>query len=159
MDRLIRFLEQPSSYPHKPARVRSTQTHISWVFFAPPFVFKIKKPVNFGFLNFSSLRQRHYYCEREIELNRRLAPDVYCGVVPIYKKGDTFSFEANGEVAEYSVQMKELPDGFFLHQLLKCGRVFESEVDRVISRLHEFYDSVPPIARTSQPFLRATATQ
>jgi aminoglycoside phosphotransferase family enzyme/predicted kinase len=150
MDRLARFLEQPSSYPHKPATVRSTQTHISWVFFASPFVFKIKKPVNFGFLNFSSLEQRRYYCEREMELNRRLAPDVYCGVVPIYENGDTFSFEANGEVAEYSVQMKELPDGSFLHQLLRRGLVSEPEVNRVISRLHEFYDSVPPIARTEE---------
>lgn len=115
------------------------------MFFAPPFVYKIKKPVNFGFLDFSSLEQRRFYCEREIELNRRLAPDIYCGVVPIYKSGETFSFEANGKVVEYAVQMKELTDGFFLHQLLKKRLVAETEINRVISRLHQFYDTVPPV--------------
>src|SRR5436190_22289813 len=108
---LTAFFEQPSSYPHRPAEVRSTQTHISVVFFAPPFVFKVKKPVNLGFLDFSSLEKRHHFCEREVDLNRRLAPAMYCGVLPIFKKGETFSFERNGEIAEYCVQMKELADG------------------------------------------------
>lgn len=141
ISKLVAFLESPASYPHRPTTVRSTETHISWVFFAAPFVFKVKKPVNFGFLDFSSLEQRRHFCQREVELNRRLAPDIYCGVLPIYKKEESFAFEANGEVAEYCVQMKELQDGFFLHQLLVKELVSEKEINRVISRLQEFYDS------------------
>lgn len=121
--------------------MRSIETHISWVFFATPFVFKVKKPVDFGFLDFSSLEKRRYFCAREIELNRRLAPEIYCGVLPIYRRADGFTFDGNGEVVEYCVQMKELQDGFFLHQLLARGLVSDKEVNRVISRLQEFYGS------------------
>ena len=77
---LLAFLKSPASYPHRPAEVRSTETHISWVFFAPPFVYKVKKPVDFGFLDFSTLERRRHFCEREVQLNRRLCPDVYLGV-------------------------------------------------------------------------------
>src|SRR5437763_9929071 len=124
---LVSFLEVPASYPHGPPEVRSIQTHISWVFIAPPFVFKVKKAVNFGFLDFSSLEKRHHFCQREVELNRRLCPEVYLGVVPIYRTGSDFSFKAGGEVAEYSVKMKELPRGWFLSELLAKGLVGEKE--------------------------------
>ena len=141
---LISFLESPASYPHGPPEIHSIQTHISWVFIAPPFVFKVKKPVNFGFLDFSSLEKRHHFCQREVELNRRLCPEVYLGVVPIYRTGSDFSFKADGEVAEYSVKMKELPCGWFLSELLAKGLVGETEINRVISCLHRFYESETP---------------
>jgi uncharacterized protein len=66
----IAFLESPASYPHRPAKVRAIQTHISSVSIAPPFVFKVKKPVNLGFPDFSTLEKSHYFCQREVELNR-----------------------------------------------------------------------------------------
>ena len=143
-ERLISFLELPASYPHGPPEIHSIQTHISWVFIARPFVFKVKKAVNFGFLDFSSLEKRHHFCQREVELNRRLCPDVYLGVVPIYRTGSDFSFKADGEVAEYSVKMKELPCGWFLSELLAKGLVGETEINRVISCLHRFYESETP---------------
>ena len=77
---LIAFLESPASYPHGPAEVRVIQIHISRVFIASPFVFKVK-PVNLGFLDFSTLEKRRYFCQREVDLNRRLAPEVYLGIV------------------------------------------------------------------------------
>src|SRR5204863_5115540 len=141
---LISFLESPASYPHGPPEIHSIQTHISWVFIARPFVFKVKKAVNFGFLDFSSLEKRHHFCQREVELNRRLCPDVYLGVVPIYRTGSDFSFKADGEVAEYSVKMKQLPRGWFLSELLAKGLVGEKEINRVISCLHRFYESETP---------------
>jgi len=95
-EELVSFLESPASYPDKPQAVRVLQTHISWVFIAAPLVFKVKKPVNLGFLDFSTLEKRRYFCQLELFLNRRLSPDVY-------------SLQANGEAAEYSVKMKELP--------------------------------------------------
>ncbi len=153
-ERLISFLESPASYPHGPLEIQSIQTHISSVFIAPPFVFKVKKPVNFGFLDFSSLEKRRHFCQREVELNRRLCPEVYLGVVPIYRTGSDFSFKADGEVAEYSVKMRELPhswparrslgEGGFLRELLAKGLVGEKEINRVISRLHRFYQSETP---------------
>src|SRR5438046_4298565 len=115
---LVSFLEVPASYPHGPREVRSIQTHISWVFVTTPFVFKVKKPVNLVFLNFSTLEKRHHFCQRELELNRRLCPEIYLGVVPLYKNASGFSFEAEGEIAEYAVQMKQLPDGCFLRELV-----------------------------------------
>jgi len=149
-ERLVSFLESPASYPHRPPEVSSMQTHISWVFIAPPFVFKVKKPVNFGFLDFSTLEKRRHFCEREIELNRRLCPEVYLRVIPIYKSASGFSFKAQGEIAEYSVMMKQLPAGSFLSELLAKGLVGETEINRVISCLHRFYESETPTPEIEQ---------
>ena len=143
-EQLVAFLRLPGSYPHRPDTVRPVQTHISWVFIAPPFVFKVKKPVNLGFLDFSTLEKRRYFCEREVELNRRLAPEVYLGVVRIYKTASGFSFEGEGEIVEHSVKMRELPHGGFLSELLAKGLVGEPEIDRVVLRLHRFYQSETP---------------
>src|SRR2546423_3346897 len=107
--KLIDFLKLPASYPHRPRRVLLRQTHISWVFLASPFVFKVKKPINLGFLDFSTLEKRHHFCQREIELNRRLCPEIYLDVVPIYEAGSGFAFKPPGEIVEYAVKMKELP--------------------------------------------------
>jgi hypothetical protein len=143
-DQLLEFLKSQSSYPHRPMEVRLLETHISWVFIASPFVFKVKKPVSLGFLDFSSLERRHHFCQRELELNRRLCPEVYLEVLPIYKGASGYSFTARGQIAEYSVKMKELPDGWFLRQLLAKHVVEETEINRVISRLHRFYESQTP---------------
>jgi len=149
-EQLVAFLRLPGSYPHRPDTVRPVQTHISWVFIAPPFVFKVKKPVNLGFLDFSTLEKRRYFCEREVELNRRLAPEVYLGVVRIYKTASGFSFEGEGEIVEHSVKMRELPQGGFLSELLAKGLVGEPEIDRVVLRLHRFYQSETPTREIEQ---------
>src|SRR5213592_1093631 len=141
---LVSFLEVPASYPHGPREVRSIQTHISWVFVTTPFVFKVKKAVNLGFLDFSTLEKRRHFCQRELELNRRLCPSVYLDIVPIYKSASGFSFNPEGEIAEYSVKMRELPGGWFLSELLVNRLVGENEINRVISCLHRFYESQPP---------------
>ena len=142
--KLIDFLKLPASYPHRPRRVLLRQTHISWVFLASPFVFKVKKPINLGFLDFSTLEKRHHFCQRELELNRRLCPDVYLDVLPIYKTASNFSFKTKGKIAEYCLKMKELPSGWFLRELLAERRVGESEINRIISRLRRFYGSQTP---------------
>ena len=120
------------------------QTHISWVFIASPFVFKVKKPMELGFLDFSTLEKRRHFCQRELDLNRRLCPDIYLGVVPIYERASGFSFNAEGEIAEYSVKMRQLQSGWFLSQLLAKGLVGEKEIKRVICCLHRFYESEKP---------------
>jgi uncharacterized protein len=147
---LIAFLESPESYPHRPTEVRAIQTHISWVFIASPFVVKVKKPVNLGFLDFSTLEKRHYFCRREIELNRRLCPEIYLDAVAIYKSTSGFSFNGEGEIVEYAVKMKELPDGWFLGELVEKNLVGEKEINRVISTLHRFYQSETPTPEIEQ---------
>src|SRR6266511_498421 len=157
---LTAFLESPASYPHRPTEIHAIQTHISWVFIASPFVFKVKKPVNLGFLDFSTLEKRHYFCQREIELNRRLAPEIYLGVVPIYKTGSDFSFNAEGEVVEYAVKMKELshggPDrrslgeGGFLSELLEKNLVGEKKINRLITTMNRFYKTESPTPEIEQ---------
>jgi uncharacterized protein len=147
---LTAFLESPESYPHKPPEVREIQTHISWVFIASPFVFKVKKPVNLGFLDFSTLEKRHHFCRREVALNRRLAPEVYLEVVAIYKTTSGFSFNPEGEIVEYAVKMKELPHGRFLNELLEKNLIGEKEIDRVISVLRQFYEAESPTPEIEQ---------
>jgi uncharacterized protein len=149
-ERLIAFLESPESYPHRPTEVRAIQTHISWVFVASPFVFKVKKPVKLGFLDFSTLEKRHYFCQREIELNQRLCPETYLDVISIYETESGFSFSPPGDIVEYAVKMKELPHGWFLSELLEKNLVGEKEINRVISSLHRFYQAETPTPEIEQ---------
>ena len=106
--------------------------------------------MDLGFLDFSTLEKRRHFCQRELELNRRLAPEVYLGVVFIYKSASGFSFNAEGEVAEYSLKMRELPGGWFLSELLAKGLVGETEINRVIACLHRFYESETPTPEIEQ---------
>jgi aminoglycoside phosphotransferase family enzyme/predicted kinase len=149
-EQLIAFLESPESYPHRPTEVRAIQTHISWVFVASPFVFKVKKPVKLGFLDFSTLEKRHYFCQREIELNQRLCPETYLDVISIYETESGFSFSPPGDIVEYAVKMKELPHGWFLSELLEKNLVGEKEINRVISSLHRFYQAETPTPEIEQ---------
>ena len=100
---LLAFLRVPASYPHHPQEVREVHTHASLVLIVPPYVYKIKKPVDLGFLDFTTLEKRRYFCEREVALNSRLAPGIYLGVETITRQGGGFSFGGNGPVVEFAV--------------------------------------------------------
>jgi hypothetical protein len=145
---LLRFLAEAGSYPHKPEQVEHIQTHISHVFMVPPFVYKIKKPVNFGFLDYSTLKKRHEFCRREVELNRRLCDGVYLGVVAIVKENEKFKFvpenEAPDSVFEYAVKMRQLSEEHFLHSLIKEGKLDRQHLDRVADKLADFYRQQKP---------------
>ncbi len=144
---ILEFLLDPRSYPHHPERVRMLQTHSSWVFIAGGFVYKVKKPVNFGFLDFSTLERRNYFCEREVELNCRLCSNVYLGVVPISWKAGRIVFGHGDEIAEYAVQMRTLPERYFMLRLLERGEVGPVEIDRIVSTLGRFYKAQRPGAK------------
>ena len=79
----IKFLMKPEAYPEPTAKVELLQTHVSWIFLTDSHAYKIKKPVNFGFLNFSTIDRRRFYCNEEVRLNRRLCPEIYEGVVEV----------------------------------------------------------------------------
>lgn len=143
--RVLSFLAERMSYPHRPEVVRMVQTHASWVFIAPPFVYKIKKPVNFGFLDFSSLEQRHADCQRELLLNRRLAADIYLDVQPVVETPAGLQLGGDGRILEWVVIMRELDASGFLHELLRHGEVTPEMMDRVVRRLHGFYLEQGPL--------------
>lgn len=142
---MLEFLSQPRSYAHQPDEVRHIQTHISHVFMAPPFVYKIKKPVDFGFLDYSTLEKRRRLCYKEVELNRRLAADVYLGVVAITQREGRCAFQEDEsspeEVVEYAVKMKQLAPEYFLHRYIDRGELQQEHLDRVAGRLAEFYQN------------------
>lgn len=147
LERLLHFLEQPESYPHQAEQVEHIQTHISHVFMAPPFVYKLKKPVNFGFLDYSTLEKRKELCHREVELNRRLCEDIYLGVVGVIPKGEGFELkpdDGSGSAVEYAVKMKELPEQYFLHTYLEDDTLTREHLDRVADKLAEFYNGQQP---------------
>ncbi|MEI9892551.1 MAG: hypothetical protein WDN28_01165 [Chthoniobacter sp.] len=119
------------------------QTHASWVVLTPRFAYKVKKPVNLGFLDFSTLEKRRHFCEREVMLNRRLSQGVYLGIVPITRKGKKLMFGAHGEVVEYAVKIRRLSTRRFLLRLAERGRITERDLDVVIARLKSFYSAQP----------------
>ena len=123
LQELVSFLARPASYPHRPESVRIIQTHISIVALASPYVYKLKKPVIMGFLDFSTLKKRHHYCREELRLNRRLCSSTYLEVLPIFRSEAGLTFDQGNEIVDYVVQMKQLPEGFFLHEMLENGEV------------------------------------
>src|SRR5262245_50820366 len=98
---LIEALSDPGAYRHQVDVVEVRQTHISVVFLAGPYAYKIKKPVNLGFLDYSTLERRRHFCDQEVHLNRRLAPSVYLGVVPVVRGGTAVKMDGPGEAIEW----------------------------------------------------------
>jgi aminoglycoside phosphotransferase family enzyme/predicted kinase len=134
---------EPGFYPGRPEKVELRQTHISYVFLAGPEVYKIKKPVRFPFLDYSTLERRYHYCREEVRLNRRLAPGVYLGVVPILQAGGSFVLgdgaSRRGEVCEYGVRMRRLPEERMLDRLVGASQATIGIVEAVADKLVEFH--------------------
>jgi uncharacterized protein len=135
---LIKALLNSQAYPEEPGKIDLIQTHISLVFVAKDFVYKVKKSVNFGFLDFSTLEKRHFFCEKELELNRRLCAEVYLEVVPINKSKD-IRIKGDGETIEYALKMKRLPQQKIMTVLLKEGKVNNKIIDELTRIIAEFH--------------------
>ncbi len=136
---LIEALSSPAAYPYPVDAVEVRQTHISAVFLAGPCVYKVKKPVNPGFLDFTTLQKRRHFCEQEVRLNRRLAPEVYLGVVPVVQTGQGLRLESEGEVVEWAVKMQRLPDEATLQDRLRRGEVGVELVESLARRIASFH--------------------
>jgi uncharacterized protein len=136
---LLRDLSQPAAYPYAVQRVEVRQTHISLVFLAGGFVYKVKKPVKLPFLDFTTLDKRELCCKAEVRLNRRLAPQVYLDVVPVARTPAGIRFEAEGEVVDWAVKMVRLPDEATLEQRLRRGEVREETVSKLAQRVAAFH--------------------
>lgn len=140
---LIKAMTKPEFYPHNPLKVELVQTHISYVFLAGELVYKVKKPVDFGFLNFTTLRRRGYYCRLELSLNRRLAPDLYISVARITDDEGRYSIDGRGRVVEYAVVMHRVPDGDLLVHRLAKGRVTGQMMRELASLMARFLRKYP----------------
>jgi len=137
--RLIESLTDPTAYPYPVKAVEVRQTHISVVFLAGSYVYKVKKPVDFGFLDFSTLEKRRHFCAEEVRLNRRLAPEVYLGVVPIVRDGAGLQVEGAGEAVEWAVKMQRLPDEATLLAWLRRGEVGAELAETLAHRIAFFH--------------------
>ncbi len=134
---LLARLIDPAAYPTPPDRVEVRQTHISVVFLAGDVVYKVKKPVRLGFLDFSTLENRRHFCDEEVRLNRRLAPHVYLGVVPVARDGGRLRVGGSGEVVEWAVKMVRLAAGTSL--LDRVGRGEAVDIGRLARFLADFH--------------------
>jgi aminoglycoside phosphotransferase family enzyme/predicted kinase len=136
---LIQAMQDEAFYPHAVDRLTCEETHISWVFLTGSFVYKVKKPVELGFLDFTTLDQREYYCRREVELNRRLTEGVYLGVVPIGRNESGYQLGGSAPPVEYAVKMRQLSAADSLRQLLAHNRIDSGAVDLLARSLSRFY--------------------
>jgi len=139
-------LLNPEAYPHKPQKMELVQTQMSFIFLTGEYVYKIKKPVNLGYLDYTTLEKRHFFCHQELELNRRLCPGAYLDVVPIVGEKDGLRIEGRGKAIEYAVKMKQLPQERMMDVLLPRGQVTLEMVARVAEKLADFHKK----AETSQ---------
>jgi aminoglycoside phosphotransferase family enzyme/predicted kinase len=136
---LIEALSNAAAYPHPVDKVEVRHTHISVVFLAGSYVYKVKKPVSLGFLDFSTLERRRHFCEEEVRLNRRLAQHVYVGIVPITRTATGVNVEGCGEVLEWAVKMERLPDEATLEKRLQQGEIGVDVVEALARKVASFH--------------------
>jgi aminoglycoside phosphotransferase family enzyme/predicted kinase len=132
-------LADPTFYPHGTTNIQVAETHISKVFLTGDFAYKVKKPVNFGFLDFTTLEKRRHYCEQEVLLNQRLSKGVYLDVVAITQEPTAYMLNGPGEPLEYAVKMRQLPRGKTMLELLLRGKLSGAMVQELVDVLVHFY--------------------
>jgi aminoglycoside phosphotransferase family enzyme len=136
---IVKILSNPAAYPEPTKKVEIAQTQMSVVFLTDKFVYKIKKPVNLGYLDYTTLGKRHHLCEQEIRLNRRLCSDAYLGVVPIVLDNGKIILGGKGEVIEYAVKMRKLPQNRMMDVLLAKDRVTPAMIVLVADKVADFH--------------------
>jgi aminoglycoside phosphotransferase family enzyme/predicted kinase len=139
---LIKSLRNTSAFPHAVKNLKIMETHISWVILTGEFAYKIKKPVDLGFVDFTSLERRKYFCEEELRLNQRTTPDLYLNVVPI---ADTTEGPRIGQepAVEYAVRMRQFPNEARLDHQLELGRLCMEDMHALAEMVADFHESLP----------------
>jgi aminoglycoside phosphotransferase family enzyme len=136
---VIKALKKPSAYQHNPSQIDLIQTHISFVFLADQFVYKIKKAVNFGFLDFETLKNRKKFCEKELEINRVLCKDMYLEIVPI-TKSKIIKIKGKGKIVEYAVKMRNMPQKRLMNKLLEENQIANIIIDQISRKIAKFHN-------------------
>lgn len=141
----LQFMLQPAAYPDKPQHISAVETHMSWVFLTDSYAYKLKKPVLYDFLDFSSIEARHTDSAEEVRLNARLAPHIYLGIFPLTRDAaGHLKIDGEGEVVDWLVKMRRLPVDRMLDHAIKQGAVETTDVKRVAMVLAKFYQTSPP---------------
>ena len=136
---LIAAMLNPEIYQDATDKVELIQTHISYIFLTKNHAYKIKKPVNFGFLDFSTLRKRHYFLEQELVLNRRLAPEIYLAVLPLVARDGKLQLNGEGKAIEYTLQMVRMPQHLMMDEIAGRRQLSKAMIDAIVARLVPFY--------------------
>ncbi|HKI86201.1 MAG TPA: hypothetical protein VKA53_05610, partial [Thermoanaerobaculia bacterium] len=147
LDSKVAFLASPQSYPERPWRVEAIQTHMSWIFLTEHHAFKLKKPVSYDYLDFSTLEARHRWCREEVRINRRLAPGVYLTTIPL-TVGEEGMLEVGGlgPIVDWLVMMRRLPSDRMLDAVIRRGTLTNEDVASLAGRLAGFYVQTPPVS-------------
>jgi len=154
LPQLIQALMEPRRYPGGVRQVELIQTHISWVFLAGDFAYKIKKPIKLHFLDFSTLEQRHSFCDDELRLNRRFAPDIYLDVVGLFNTPQDPQFEGPGAPIEYAVRMRRFDESGRLDRVCARGELRSEHLSDLAATLVAFHEKAaiaPPSSRFGTP--------
>jgi aminoglycoside phosphotransferase family enzyme len=146
---VVEALMKPEAYDEETGRIELTQTHISFVFLTTNFVYKVKKAVDLGFLDFTTLEKRRFFCEKELELNRRLCGDMYLEAVPI-NRSNAFKVKGKGRTVEYAVKMKRMPQEKIMTNLLEENKVDSKLIDEIAKIIAEFHSKAETNRRISE---------
>ncbi|MBF1999153.1 MAG: AAA family ATPase [Synechococcales cyanobacterium M58_A2018_015] len=156
------YVEYPEDfYPPSQSPVQLIQTHLSYILLTGEYAYKLKKPVNFGFVDYSTLEKRQHFCQEELRLNQRAAAELYLEVLPITQTGDRFELNGSGEVVEYAVKMRQFPQDTLLAALFDQGRLtpeLVQELARVVAEFHrqtvtnDYIRSFGEVAQVRQAF-------
>ncbi|MBD2210135.1 AAA family ATPase [Calothrix sp. FACHB-156] len=137
---LIQQMLQPGFYPHAVSEpIQLIQTHVSYVLLTGDYVYKLKKPVNFGFLNYSTLEKRQHFCQEELRLNQRGAGELYLEVLPLTLEGEQYHLGGTGEAVEYALKMHQFPQDALFSSLFEQGKLNEAhleELGRIVAQYH-----------------------
>jgi hypothetical protein len=143
----VRTLLRESAFPHPVGELRLIETHISWVVLTGRYAYKLKKPVDYGFLDFSTPELRKHYCEEELRLNRRFAPELYLDLVPVRSRGGLLHVgAADGDLVDYAVRMRQFDDSALLSRELEEGRFGEADALQLGHWLAALHRGLPPRA-------------
>jgi aminoglycoside phosphotransferase family enzyme len=137
----LEALLKPQTYPHNPPEVTVVQTQMSFVFLTGDYVYKVKKPVNLGYLDYTTLEKRQLFCHQELKLNRRLCSNAYLAAVPITQDSLGVHVEGQGEAVEYAVKMRQLPQERMMDVLLPQDKVTKEMIARVAEKLAGFHQN------------------
>lgn len=143
---LITALQNPALYPHPVDAFQVIETHISWVLLTGPFAYKIKKPVDFGFLDFTTLESRRHFCEEELRLNQRLTDDLYLEVLPITGSSAAPQLGGDGPALEYALKMRQFPQSQLLAEVQARGELSPAHIDALARQIAEFHARTPAVA-------------
>ncbi|WP_447845979.1 bifunctional aminoglycoside phosphotransferase/ATP-binding protein [Pseudomonas aeruginosa] len=142
---LIAALQNPALYPHPVERFEVIETHISWVLLTGPYAYKIKKPMDFGFLDFTSLDKRRFYCNEELRLNQRLTDDLYLEVLPITGSEEAPRIGGDGEAIEYLLKMRQFPQDNLLAAIQGRGELSNQHIDELAEQIAHFHQNTPKV--------------